>query len=171
MKTIVILGMHRSTTSLVARTLNREVHMGNHLLVGCKDNPKGHYENVDILRLNDKILKDAGGGWCNPPPKEQILESAKKYEDDMKRIVECEISTAREKNMVSWGFKDPRTVLTIEAWYPHLPSPQFVVCYRTPMDVAKSLHERNGFTIEDGLKLTSEYNNRINDFINNFLNR
>lgn len=31
MKTIVILGMHRSATSLVARALNSEVHMGEKL--------------------------------------------------------------------------------------------------------------------------------------------
>jgi len=61
MKTVVVLGMHRAATSLVARTLNSEVHMGEHLLVGLSDNIKGHYENVEIIKINDKILHNAGG--------------------------------------------------------------------------------------------------------------
>lgn len=171
MKTIVVLGMHRSATSLVARTLNSEVHMGEKLLVGLKDNPKGHYENVHIIRLNDKILRQSGGSWHNPPPTDKILEIGEKYKDEMNDIISSEISIAEEKGLESWGFKDPRTALTIGAWLEHLPNPQFVVCYRNPSDIAKSLNKRNNFTIDKGLKLTTEYNNRINIFITEWLKR
>jgi hypothetical protein len=171
MKTIVVLGMHRSATSLVARTLNSEVHMGKNLLVGLKDNPKGHYENVHIIRLNDQILHQSGGSWHNPPPIDKIMEIGAKYKDEMNNIISAEISIAEEKGLDSWGFKDPRTALTIGAWLEHLPNPQFVVCYRNPLDIAKSLNKRNNFTIDKGLKLTLEYNRRINIFIAEWLNK
>jgi len=109
-----------------------------------------------------------GGSWCNPPPKEKILEVSMKYESEMKYIIEKEISLALEKNMESWGFKDPRTSLTIEGWCKFLPNPQFVVCYRSPLDIAKSLQKRNGFSIERGMNLTREYNTRILQFLESF---
>ena len=39
MKTIIVLGMHRSATSLVAKGLNNEIYMGQKMIMG-KDNPK-----------------------------------------------------------------------------------------------------------------------------------
>lgn len=169
MKTIVVLGMHRSATSLVARTLNSEVHMGEHLLTGLTDNPKGHYENIDILNINDKILIGAEGSWYAPPTLEKILESGKEFEKEMIDIISRETQLAKEWGFESWGFKDPRTALTIECWLPFLENPQFVVCYRSPMDIAKSLEKRNGFDINYSLKLVDEYNNRINNFIKKWL--
>ena len=68
MKTIVVLGMHRSATSLVARTLNAEVHMGSKLLYARSGNPEGYYENIEIIKINDKILHDSGGSWHIPRP-------------------------------------------------------------------------------------------------------
>ena len=168
MKTIVVLGMHRSATSLVARTLNSEVHMGKKLLVGLVDNPKGHYENIEIIKINDEILHNSGGSWSDPPPREKIIEIGKNYEDHIKRIVADEVATAQSKNMESWGFKDPRTSLTIDAWYKHLPNPQFVVCYRNLKDIAMSLYKRNGISIEQGKNLAIEYNKRISQFLESF---
>jgi len=168
MKTIVVLGMHRAATSLVARSLNSEVHMGDKLLLGLKDNPKGHYENVDIIRLNDKILHQSGGSWHNPPPREKILEVGARYEENIKSIISKEIDSAKTKNMESWGFKDPRTCLTIDVWLNYLPNPQFIVCYRNSMDIAISLQKRNNFTLEKGIALTTEYNKRISEFLEAF---
>lgn len=170
MKTIVVLGMHRSATSLIARTLNSEVHMGEKLLKGLSDNPKGHYENVKIIGINDKILHNSGGSWYNPPSRDKIIEVGKKYEDEIKEIISEEVEIAKSKNMESWGFKDPRTSLTIDVWYKYIPNPQFVVCYRNINDVAASLVNRNGniFTIEKAKSLTIEYNKRISQFIDMF---
>jgi len=167
-KTIVILGMHRSATSLVARTLNSEVHMGKHLLKGLPDNPKGHYENVEVIKINDKILHKSGGSWLNPPPEEKILEVGQTFESEIQDLVWRETELAKSKNMESWGFKDPRTCLTIGVWSKYIPNPQFIVCYRNSMDIAISLQKRNGFTLERGIELTNEYNNRIFKFLKDF---
>lgn len=159
--------MHRSATSLVARTLSSEVHMGEILLMGLPDNPKGHYENLSIIDINERILTDAGGDWYDPPPRDAIIEVGKKYKEKIKKIVDYEVSIARSKNLESWGFKDPRTCLTIDVWYKYLPNPQFVVCYRSIDDIAISLHKRDGLPIENCKALTKEYNNRIMSFMKN----
>lgn len=168
MKTIVVLGMHRSATSLVARTLNSEVHMGSNLLLGRKNNIKGYYENIDIVKINEKILKDSGGSWFNPPAREDIIKVGKTYEKEIKEIVSHEITMAKKKGLQSWGFKDPRTSLTIEVWYKHLPNPQFVVCYRDIGDVALSLYKRDRTPIKKGEELAREYNKRISLFLEKF---
>jgi hypothetical protein len=168
MKTIVVLGMHRSSTSLIARTLNKEVHMGDKLLKNQPDNPKGHYENIEALKINKQILQDAGGDWYDPPERDKIIEVGLKYTDDIKELVSQEIKFAKSKNMQSWGFKDPRTVLTIDVWHEHLPNPQFIVCYRNALDVARSLQKRNGISLDKGVSLTNEYNRRISEFISRF---
>ena len=52
MKTIVVLGMHRSATSLIAKGLDAVCHMGDDMLEPAKDNPEGFYENKRFLDLN-----------------------------------------------------------------------------------------------------------------------
>lgn len=170
-KTIVVLGMHRSATSMTARSLHKseEVFMGEKLLLGLPDNPKGHYEDTKFLNLNIEILKSAGGSWNNPPSREKILEQKNKFDDKIKNLVEQSVKNAKNKGLSSWGFKDPRTVLTIELYLPHLPNPQFITCYRKPLEIAKSLKKRNGIPIEKGISLTNIYNDRLNDFIKEWL--
>jgi hypothetical protein len=60
-RAIVVLGMQRSATSLIARSmhLTKEVYMGNDLMLGGQQ--RGHYEIMPIVQLNDKILEAANG--------------------------------------------------------------------------------------------------------------
>lgn len=79
-KTVVVLGIHRSATSMVARALHksREVWMGHQLLMGKEHNPMGHYEQLSVLTLNSQILNAADGSWSHPPKPEKIANSLKK---------------------------------------------------------------------------------------------
>ena len=62
-----------------------------------------------------------------------------------------------------WGFKDPRTLLTLPGWLEALPHAQLVGSFRNPVSVARSLQTRNGFSIEKGMELWLEYNRRLLD--------
>ena len=54
-KLFVILGMHRSGTSVVSRGLKvLGVDLGNRLIVPDKFNPKGYWEDLDINQFNDE---------------------------------------------------------------------------------------------------------------------
>ena len=69
-KNIVVLGMHRSGTSMFAEIISRlGFYTGEteELLEPQEDNPKGFWERRDVVQLNDLILEEAGGSWFNPP--------------------------------------------------------------------------------------------------------
>lgn len=165
MKTIVVLGMHRSATSMLARSMHKsgEVWMGDQLLLGYPDNPKGHYEQIPIMSINCRILAAAGGDWDNPPSREAILSLKGMFDDQMKRELE---RLKRNSAYGTIGFKDPRTCLTIELWEPFIENPQYICSFRKAEEIAESLHKRDGMPIEKGIALTNEYNRRVIEFIN-----
>lgn len=159
MKTFVILGMHRSATSLVAKGLANEIDMGSKF-EPAPDNPKGHWENWDFVNLNDRILAAAGGSWDNPPSRMHILGVEQQFSEEIKTLVGSFNAKGED-----WGFKDPRTSLTVELYSKYLVNPHFIAIFRNPEDIAMSLQKRNGFSLEKGYLLAHEYNDRIIQFL------
>ena len=154
-KTFVILACHRSASSLVAKALHEAgVHMGDDLLSGLPDNPEGHFEDMDFLRKNVEIL--GGDNWkeVNTPLKEA----------DTKTLI------ASKNDKPLWGWKDPRTTLTINKYYQHLDDPVIVALFRKPELVAKSMAKRGDISEEEALQLARASNKKIIDFLSeNFL--
>lgn len=140
--------------------------MGESLLSADWSNPKGHYEDVCFLELNKSILKDAKGSWRNPPSEKEILKLKAKYEPRIIDLIKTSEQNAKNAGFKSWGFKDPRTCLTLPLFVEHLTNPNFVVIYRNPKEIAESLNKRNSMSIPEGLKLCEEYNKRINKYLN-----
>jgi len=158
-KCIIVLGMHRSATSLCAGGLKKaNVKMGNNLLGADSSNIFGHFEDIDFMNLNKKILAAAGGSWDLPPPENTILNIGKRLAPEIKSLVD------RKKSKL-WGWKDPRTTLTVKLYLPYIENPHFFCCFRDPMEVAKSLAARNGFPIPKGLELAEIYNRRLLCFL------
>ena len=163
MKTFVVLGMHRSATSLCAKGLHEAgVHMGTDLLGAIPSNPFGHYENRAFVQLNDVILSAAGGSWDNPPPEKDIVKAGMTLRTRIRETIERE-SAGQEL----WGWKDPRTTLTIKCYWDYLVNPHIFACFRHPVSVAKSLAKRDGFSLAEGVRLAAEYNTRLLDFMYN----
>lgn len=166
-KIIVILGMHRSGTSMIAGILNMlGIDMGKELIGKHWSNPLGHFENKKFLELNEKILRKAGGVWNRPPEEEQILAQVGIFSEEIKNLIQSNESKF-------WGWKDPRTSLTIELFLPYLDNPYFLVCHRDASAIARSLKRRDNMRLEQGIKLTKIYNKRIERFfkMHNGLNR
>jgi hypothetical protein len=68
---VVILGMHRSGTSLVTRLvslLGLALCREDDLLAGRKANPRGHWESNSMLAFNDRLLEELDASWFCPPP-------------------------------------------------------------------------------------------------------
>lgn len=159
-KVFVVLGMHRTATSLIAKGLAMSgINMGENLLPPSPSNPFGHWEDPVFVELNRKILIQAGGNWDKPPSEKKILESGYFFSKEI-----CGLIRSKEKNEL-WGWKDPRTTLTIKCYLPYLRSPHFISCFRNIDEIAESLKKRNNFTIEKGLQLASEYNVRLLKFL------
>lgn len=151
---VCVLGMHRSGTSLVSRVLNLlGVHLGpeQHLMKANVDNPKGYWEHQLITNLNDEILVRLGGSWHEPPIFLQGWQHGTVLSDirqRARRLIQDDFAAAQ-----NWGWKDPRTCLTLPFWQTLVSSPKYILCLRNPIDVAQSLQRRNGFPFEKSMRL------------------
>jgi hypothetical protein len=153
--------MHGGGTSLVAGML---VAMG----VQMNYNPKAqvkwykNYEDADFVRLNEQILKAAGGNWRKPPQPHLVARLADKayIQSSIKKLV-------AQRQSKLWGFKDPRTALTIGLIHPHLINPRYIRVTRDHQAVARSMLSRGPPTRTHGgwVTLSKEYNRRIGRFL------
>lgn len=155
---VCVLGMHRSGTSLLTKILNLVgLYLSpNHLSVQpLADNPKGHWEHLEIVSLNDAILERFGGTWDEPPLLPSDWQNSSLIEDVKQRakiLIEDQFS-----GVDLWGWKDPRTCLTLPFWQQLLPGMRYVIILRNPSDVARSLRSRNGFSTEKSSQLWFRY--------------
>ena len=136
----IVLGMHRSGTSLLARCLGLlgvELGPDDRLLPATEFNPTGFWENESVVRLNDDVLAAFGGTWREPPSLPPGWERDARLDGLRERA--AEILAADFGGRAKWGFKDPRTCLTLPFWKSLLPSPRYLLCLRNPADAARSL--------------------------------
>jgi hypothetical protein len=133
---VIITGMHRSGTSLVASVLQHAgVNVGERLLGPAVGNRHGHFEDVDFYKFQDRLLARFGQSLVVQSP------------DALGEISPEEIKQARaliqqRKMHTLWGWKDPRTSLFLEFWHSLLPEAGYVFVYRHPVDVVLSLLRR-----------------------------
>jgi hypothetical protein len=161
----VVLGMHRSATSLLAKGIFKAgVNIGSNVLSADSGNPHGYWEDTDFLYLNKWLLAEAGGNWYDVPSEEQILRIGNRA--DVKERIKKLVNAKYEKNNL-WGFKDPRTILTIKVIRPYLKKHSFFVAFRDPVEIARSLYARNHKIgdMQQHIKVAAEYNRRLIKFL------
>lgn len=135
---LVISGMHRSGTSLIASVLQAAG-----LAIGCEiaapglGNPRGHFEDPDFLELHEEMLAAEG---------ESCFSIGENFVPpvDGKFVRRAQGLVAARSGLPAWGWKDPRTCLFLDFWEPILPEARYLFLYRHPVDVALSLWRRNG---------------------------
>ncbi len=154
---IIVLGMHRSGTSALARIVNlMGCYYGSEeaSMVTAPDNPKGFWERKDVMAANDLILDVAGGNWWEV----YDLDIQKISEAD-RSLIDTEIRDIifRLDSHRPWFIKDPRLCLTLPFWCHHLEKAVFILVLRSPFSAAKSLEERNGIPMKYGLALWEYY--------------
>ena len=147
---VIIVGMHRSGTSLVSRLLGElGVFMGADL--------NRHAESNAFLDLNSRVFRLGHGDWDVPAPVTELL-ATERVVADLMRLIETEEWSALERQYLGqagfsllrrqppwpspWGWKDPRTSITLPLWRRCLPGARVVHVYRNPADVAISLATR-----------------------------
>jgi hypothetical protein len=142
----VVLGMHKSGTSLIARTLHESgIDMGE-LDGAATDYDRGQkYERAEALAINRALL----AGLQRPHLDLPLSRSASfwRFDEatapiDQRALVARLAATPERRRMreliarcndgfADWGFKDPRTCLTYPAWAAELPAHRLVVIYRS----------------------------------------
>src|SRR5438132_1302825 len=82
------------------------------LLPPKPDNPEGFWEHPAFVALNDDILTAVGGSW-NVPPATPVVGDADVWQPLRARAAALpgEIGLSEP-----WGWKDPRTSLTLPLW-------------------------------------------------------
>jgi hypothetical protein len=133
-KTVVVLGLARSGTSVITGILKiLGVEMG--ASVHDKANPFGSFEDLDFARLHREIFELASSGisYWNPPGEEKILGLKERVRDAIVEIV-----ARKASGRAIWGWKHPRTILTLELFLPALTNPHFVAVFRNPLGIAHS---------------------------------
>lgn len=170
---VCVTGMHRSGTSLVANLLGRcGLYLGEEdkLLPASPDNTDGYWEHRDFVNLNDEILLALGSAWDFPSP---TLMEGWPYEDRFNPSrIRAEILLANFVDHEPWGWKDPRTSLTLPFWLSLdgilIPfwsgrgqKLKVVVCLRDPLEVFQSLRDRTFTPSSAGLDLWRTYNEKI----------
>jgi hypothetical protein len=137
-RVLVVTGMHRSGTSLVANYLQRcGLDMGDELLPADVGNPLGYYEDVHIHDLHRELLWKAGVADAFTVTDADVPVPV----DDVFRERAREIVRARE-GKAQWGWKEPRTALFLDLWRDVLPEARFLFVFRQPLAVLDSLLRR-----------------------------
>lgn len=145
----IVLGMHRSGTSLCSSILHvLGVDMATDRLADT-GNELGHWEREDFVAAQDMILNimdrnvfsdvhdfPLPPAWWRTP---ELIPHIRRLTD---------LVAKEAANGTPFGFKDPRSVKLLPIWS-HICArlelqPKFIVCVRNPAHVAKSLEARDG---------------------------
>lgn len=173
---IILTGMHRSGTSVVAALLQRlGIDMGQRLVEADFRNPLGYHEDVDFVDLQRRMLQrhlptDDGGvpdwGWTES-------ESVTGAGHAADRPLAAELLVSRARDGRPWGWKDPRTTLLLDFWNDTAAevlgsAPRYVLVYRFPWEVADSVQRLADAALlrhpSYGYRIWGYYNRRLLDF-------
>ena len=84
---IIVAGMHRSGTSMLAGSLAAcGINFGDNLIPPDKDNPKGYWENKKVVSIHNKLLDRFESSWSDTrklPENWHATAWAKEAEEDL----------------------------------------------------------------------------------------
>lgn len=162
-KVICILGMHRSGTSTITRTINLlGAYLGHEqdLIPAAPDNPEGFWERTDVVDLHDRILEKFKRtpdiitplplGWHR-------AANLRALKQELRQLIEDNFGQRK-----FWAWKDPRTCVLLDLWKEVLTDLSMevncVFIVRNPLDVAKSLQKRNNIQFQKALGFWLNHN-------------
>lgn len=146
---ILVLGMHRSGTSALARLIG---YLGAALpgdaIEAHADNARGYWESAAIVKADDQLLRVAQSSWFDPRPLDlsRLEPSALRSRKD--RIWEAVGQAFGEAPIMT--IKDPRQCrfvpTIVETLAEHGVASRAVLMLRSSQAVARSIASRDGTT-------------------------
>lgn len=160
MKMLMVLGMHRSGTSLLAgscRLLGAD--LGGRMMEAGNDNVMGFWEHDEIVRIHDEMLERLGFAWDDVralPDRWWEYQVVEPQRAALKTLLQ------RDFGQASLGcVKDPRLCRLLPLWTGLLQElgwePLYLLAGRDPAEIVASLQTRNGFSAEKSALLTLRY--------------
>ena len=158
---LLVLGMHRSGTSLLSGLLAEAgVEQGRHLMPPSSDNPSGFWENQKIVELHERVLKSFGQSWASwkPLPRNwRHHDKVKRLRTELRALI---IEEFGDKNLIS--IKDPRLCRLLPMWHDLADemglSLFFAIIHRSMPEVTASLRHRDGMGRAQAEALWLRYN-------------
>lgn len=154
---IIVLGMHRSGTSLLMQMLE---------LLGCglgprdsfnppdPGDPRGYFERRAVWALNEEMLASQHASWFHVAPFD-----LGRWDPAIREafVARARAALADLEPHRPWAIKDPRLCLLFPVWREALSAPLCLLVFRRPLEVAQSLRSRDGFPIPCGIALWERY--------------
>lgn len=160
-KLIIVAGMHRSGTSAYTGAIEKlGVKLGRNLATGHVGiNDKGYKEDIDIIGLHDELLWAHRSAWNDIFPLPSVATDPNTLERAKSRIREILREYFKSDHLC--GLKEPRICLFLPLWLEVAEEEgidvSFILPFRDPFSVAKSLEKRDGLSFETSLILWVKY--------------
>jgi glycosyltransferase involved in cell wall biosynthesis len=157
-KTVVlVLGMHRSGTSLITRSLKSlGVELGENLLPPVEGhNDKGYWEDKEFNAINMALLSLLDIDWHTLT----VIEDSEFRSNTLESVRNRALGFLREKSTYStcFGLKDPRASILLPFWksvFLELGlNVKYIITCRNPLSVASSLSYPHEIKTEKSLFL------------------
>ncbi|MGB3456456.1 MAG: glycosyltransferase domain-containing protein [Litorimonas sp.] len=157
---VVVLGMHRSGTSMITRGFNLLGYAVPRERIGINaSNESGHWESRKIARLNDALLGEAGlewSDWVGIDLRDVSARRRTEAREDIANALKTEFGDAAPIVL-----KEPRICRLAGLYHEIMEEtgldPVYVLPLRNPLEVMASLEARNGMPREDGALLWLRY--------------
>lgn len=161
---VLICGMHRSGTALLARLANLlGVELGNHMIgvhtPPISTNPKGHWEDINTIATHRRLLRHMTA--VNSPWEWALSTSADatmisdEFRQELKELVN------EKRGWGRWGIKDPRLSLLLPLWQELSPNACVMASVRDPLATAHSLWTNYCIPLSDGVRIWAAHYQRL----------
>lgn len=140
-KIICVLGAGRSGTSLIANLLAESgFPVSNNLVKASAQNPKGAFEDLDIIEYHRDCMKDYGADSYTPMPLNwRASDLNRRHIPQLRKILTKKIGTYGE----GWVVKDPNMPRFLHIWESVSNSlkivPVYILASRDPKAIITSL--------------------------------
>lgn len=148
---IIVIGMHRSGTTLVSKILEQlGIFMGYQKEI--------NNESIFFLKINRYILARFKRNWMCPI---SLYDKVNEHHKKIKKIIDYINKKISSRSLymylgpemsnryttlyeldIPWGWKDPRNTFTLPIWKQIFPDAKIIHVYRHGIDVATSLLKR-----------------------------
>lgn len=148
---ILVLGMHRSGTSALTRLINLlGADIAPDLMSANFANQVGYWESIELAKIHDEILLALKSSWDDIVPIDYTKLPADIIQSNKNSLKEYLIRVFDHSNF--FVIKDPRLCKLIPLWLEVLNDlaieVKVIIPFRNPLEVAASLRERDGFSVE-----------------------
>ena len=160
-KLVIILGMRSGTslTARISRCMGAYLGEDNELMGASLGNSDGHFENLEIVSINDYILRICNKEWYSleAPVLDYDSLQIKMKMEEIKTVI-WKLFEKSDTVLI----KDPRICVLLPLWDKVLGELEIEVSYvwvfRNPLEVMESLRKRDGYSSKYSLLLWVHYN-------------